>query len=176
MWVTPGREELISAEGQQVKIRNYYGEIEESGYNPETKTIEFLMPFDWSSDMVNRIGMLHTEVFIPKALSDFDRQSLNATVNGISVPVDTYTPESTIVHFAISKNNLANIVGKVVSENRTPDKAVFALSPPTNEVRVTQVTTDSPSYKVALTWPEQIFPEQPVTFGIRVTDKSDAPL
>lgn len=178
IWVTPGREELISAEDQQIKVRNYYGAIDNSGYDSETKTIEFSMPFDWTSDMVNRVGMLHTEVFIPKALSDFDKQSLNATVNGISVPVavDTYSPDNIIVHFTISKTNLQNIAGKVVSENRTPDKAVFALSPPTTEVRVTQFAAESSSYKVALTWPDQIFPEQPVTFGIRLTDKSDVPL
>jgi hypothetical protein len=177
--VTPGREELIDvAGGQQVKIRNYYGAIDGSGYDPETKTIEFSMPFDWTSDFVSKVGMLHTEVFIPKAMSDFDRQSLNATVNGISVPVavDTYTPEATIVHFTISRTNLENIASRVVSENRTPDKAVFALSPPTTEVGVARVAADSQSYRVALTWPEQVFPGQPVTFGIRVTDKSDAPL
>lgn len=179
IWVTPGREEMIDiAEGQQVKIRNYYGAIDDSDYDPETKTIEFSMPFDWTSDLVNRVGMLHTEVFIPKTMSDFDMQSLNATVNGISVPVavDTYTPGNTIVHFTISKTNLANIASKVVSENRTPDRTVFALSPPTTEVRVAQVTTSSPGYRVMLSWTEQIFPEQPVTFGIRVTDKSDIPL
>jgi hypothetical protein len=178
IWVTPGREEAIDAEGQQIKVRNYYGAIEESGYDPDSKTIEFSMPFDWSSGMVSRVGMLHTEVFIPKALSDFDRQSLNATVNGIGVPVavDTYNPDNTIVHFTISKSNLENIAGKVTSENRTPDKAVFALRPPAGEAGVTQITADSPSYKVVLTWPEQIFPGQPVTFGIRMTDKSAVPL
>jgi hypothetical protein len=178
IWVTPAREEMIDAQGQQVKVRNYYGAIENSSYDPETKTIEFSMPFDWTSDLVNRVGTLHTEVFIPKAMSDFDKQSLNATVNGLSVPVavDTYAPDSTIVHFTISRNNLESIAGKVVSENRTPDKAVFALSPPTGEVKVAQVTADSPSYRVALTWPDQILPGQPVTFGIRVTDKSDQPL
>ncbi|WP_148681428.1 hypothetical protein [Candidatus Nitrososphaera gargensis] len=178
VWVTPGREEVIDVEGQQIKVRNYYGAIDSSNYDEETKTIEFSMPFDWTSDMPSRIGMLHTEVFIPKALADFNKQSLNATVNGISVPVavDTYTPENTIVHFTISKQNLINIAEKVKSENLTPDKAVFALSPPTTEVKVAQVTTDSQNYKVALTWPEQVFPGQPVTFGIRVTDKSDQPL
>lgn len=179
IWVTPGREEMIDvAEGQQVKIRNYYGTIDGSNYDQNTKTIEFSMPFNWTSDLVNRVGMLHTEVFIPKSMSDFDKQSLNATVNGISVPVavDTYTPDNTIVHFTISKANLANIAGKVVSENKTPDKAVFALSPPETEVKVVQVSTNSQNYKVALTWPEQMSPEQPVTFGIRVTDNSDIPL
>jgi hypothetical protein len=136
------------------------------------------MPFDWSSDLPSRIGMLHTEVFIPKALADFDKQSLNATVNGISVPVavDTYTPDNTIVHFTISKNNLLNIAGKVVSEGRTPDKAIFALSPLTTDVEVTQISANSENYKVVLTWPEKILPEQPVTFGIRITDSSDQPL
>lgn len=178
VWVTPGREETINAEGQQVRVRNYYGAIDSSNYDEETQTIEFSMPFDWSSDMPSRIGMLHTEVFIPKALADFNKQSLNATVNGINVPVavDTYTPEATIVHFTISKNNLLNIADKVVSEGRTPDRAVFALSPPTTEVKVTQVAANSENYKVGLTWPEEILPEQPVTFGIRITDNSDQPL
>jgi hypothetical protein len=58
--------------------------------------------------MVGRIGMLHTEVFIPKVLSDFNKQSLNATVNGVSVPVavDTYTPEATIVHIPYQRPTL----------------------------------------------------------------------
>jgi hypothetical protein len=184
VWVTPGREEAINiSEGgqtQQVKIRNYYGAIDSSNYDPETKTIQFSMPFNWTSDMIGRIGMLHTEVFIPKALSDFNKQSLNATVNGVSVPVavDTYTPEATIVHYTISKTNLENIASKVTSENRTPDKAVFALSPsdPDSEVKVAQVSAESENYKVGLTWPEQLLPQQPVTFGIRITDKSDTPV
>jgi hypothetical protein len=181
VWVTPGREESINiSEGnpaQQVKIRNYYGAIDSSNYDPATKTIQFSMPFNWTSDMISRIGMLHTEVFIPKALSDFNKQSLNATVNGISVPVavDTYTPNATIVHYTISKTNLENIASKVMSENRTPEKAVFALSPssPDSEVKVAQVSAQSENYKVGLTWPEQILPQQPVTFGIRITDKAD---
>jgi hypothetical protein len=184
VWVAPGREEMINiSEGgqtQQVKIRNYYGAVDSSDYDPETKTIQFSMPFDWTSDMISRIGMLHTEVFIPKALSDFNKQSLNATINGVSVPVavDTYTPEATIVHYTISKTNLENIASKVTSENRTPDKAMFALSPsdPDSEVKVAQISAESENYKVGLTWPEQILPQQPITFGIRITDKSDAPV
>src|ERR687893_3220213 len=156
VWVTPGREELVNiSEGspaQQVKIRNYYGAIDSSNYDPATKTIQFSMPFNWTSDMISRIGMLHTEVFIPKAISDFNKQSLNATVNGISVPVavDTYTPNATIVHYTISKTNLENIASKVTSENRTPDKAVFALSPssPDREVKVAQVS--AAAYEIVL--------------------------
>ncbi|MDQ4101557.1 MAG: hypothetical protein M3115_05165 [Thermoproteota archaeon] len=184
VWVTPGREELVNisegSQAQQVKIRNYYGTLDSSDYDPETKTIQFSMPFNWTSDMISRIGMLHTEVFMPKSLSDFNKQSLNATVNGISVPVavDTYTPNATIVHYTISKTNLENIASKVMSENRTADKAVFALSPssPDSEVKVAQVSAESENYKVGLTWPEQILPQQPVTFGIRITDKADVPV
>jgi hypothetical protein len=179
IWVTPGREETLEfSQGQEVKVRNYYGSIDSSGYNPDTKTIEFSMPFNWTSDLVNRVGMLHTEVFIPKSMSDFDRESLDATVNGISVPVvvDTYSPDSTIVHFTVSRTNLEDIAGRVVSENRMTDKAVFTLTPPSSEVKVVQVTANSQNYKVALTWPEQMLPEQPVTFGIRMTDKFDAPV
>ena len=80
VWVTPGREEAINiskgGQTQQVKIRNYYGAIDSSRYDPETKTILFSMPFDWTSDMIDRIGMLHTEVFIPKALSVTNNRSM----------------------------------------------------------------------------------------------------
>jgi hypothetical protein len=38
------------------------------------------------------------------------------------------------------------------------------------------MSANSENYKVTLTWPEEIFPEQPVTFGIRVADKSEQPL
>ena len=179
IWVTPGREETVElSQGQQVKVRNYYGSIDGSNYDPATKTIEFSMPFNWTSDLVNRVGMLHTEVFIPKSMSDFDRESLDATVNGISVPVvvDTYSPDSTIVHFTVSRTNLEKIAGRVVSENRMPYKAVFTLSPPSSEVKVVQVAANSQNYKVALAWPEQMLPDQPVTFGIRMTDNFDAPV
>jgi hypothetical protein len=59
-----------------------------------------------------------------------------------------------------------------------PDKAVFALSPsdPGSEVNMAQVSAESENYKVGLIWPEQILPQQPVTFGIRITDKSDTPV
>lgn len=179
IWVTPGREESMDAsEGQQIKVRNYYGAMDSLSYNSEKETIEFSMPFNWTSDLVNRVGMFHSEVFIPKSMSNFDKQSLNATVNGITVPVavDTYTPDYTIVHFTISKMNLANIANKIILENRTPDKAAFTLSVPTNQMRVLQVEGNSPNYRVALTWPEQMTPEQPVTFGIRISDDSGLPL
>jgi hypothetical protein len=180
IWVTPGREETVElSQGQpQVKVRNYYGSIDGSNYDPATKTIEFSMPFNWTSDLVNRVGMLHTEVFIPKSMSDFDRQSLDATVNGISVPVvaDTYSPDNTIVHFTVSRTNLEEIADRVVSENRMPYKVVFTLSPPSSEVKVVQVAANSQNYKVALAWPEQMIPGQPVTFGIRMTDNFDAPV
>lgn len=184
VWVTPGREEMISvAEGSQtyeVKIRNYYGAIDSSEYQPDTKTIEFSMPFDWTSDLPSRMGMLHTEVFIPKEMADFDKDSLRGKVNGIDVPVfvipTSFSGDDTaVVHFTISKQNLINIAERVKSENLSPDAAVFSLSPPDpeNEVHVAQTSPESENYKVSLTWPEQILPEQPVTFGIRIADKSD---
>jgi hypothetical protein len=89
-----------------------------------------------------------------------------------------HAPESTIVHYTISKTNLENIASKVTSENKAPDKAVLSLTPsdPNSEVNVAQVAAESENYKVGLTWPEQILPQQPVTFGIRITDKSDTPV
>ncbi|AIC17084.1 hypothetical protein [Nitrososphaera viennensis] len=184
VWVTPGREETVSVPAaggstQQVKIRNYYGAIDKSSYDEQTKTIQFSMPYDWKSEIANRTGMLHTEVFIPKALSDFDRESLKGTVNGLDVPVfvDNFGAENTVVHFTISKQHLLSLRDKINAENRSPDQAVFALSPPDpeSEVKVMQVQSESSSYAVSLTMPESIFPQQPVPFGVKITGKDGKP-
>jgi hypothetical protein len=180
VWVTPGREESISLnDDQNIRVRNYYGAIENSDYDGAEKTITFSMPFDWQSDLANRIGMLHTEVFIPKELSDFDRESLNGTVNGYPVPVfvDNYG-EETVVHFTISRKHLEDLQGKIRDENRSPDQAIFALSPPDpeSEVRVMQIPSESASYSVSLTIPESIFPEQAVPLGVRIMDKQGNPV
>lgn len=187
VWVTPGREEIIDVEDgghtYQVMVRNYYGAIENSSFDPQNKTIEFSMPFDWTSDLPSRIGMLHTEVFIPKELADFDKDSLRGKVNGLEVPVFTVPTrisgeDAAVVHITVSQQNLKDIAEKVRSENRSPQDAVFSLSPPDpkSEVHLAQVSSESDNYKVLLTWPEQLFPEQPVTFGIGIADKSGNPL
>jgi hypothetical protein len=187
VWVTPGREEMISvqdgAQTYQVKIRNYYGAIESSSFDQQNRTIEFLMPFNWTSDLPSRIGMLHTEVFIPKELAEFDRDSLHGKVNGIDVPVFAIPTrlsgeDSAVVHFTVSRQNLMDIAEKVRSENRSPQNAVFSLSPPDpdSEIKLVQVSPESENYRVSLTWPEQVFPEQPVTFGVSIADKSGSPI
>ncbi|MGH9993034.1 MAG: hypothetical protein ACREAZ_10415, partial [Nitrososphaera sp.] len=135
VWVTPGREEMISvAKGGQtdaVKVRNYYGAIENSSYNADTKTIEFSMPFDRNSDLPSRIGMLHTEVFIPKELTDFDRDSLHGQVNGVDVPVYSVPTrisgeDSAVVHFTVSQKNLQTIAEKIKSDGLSTSSAVFS--------------------------------------------------
>jgi hypothetical protein len=181
IWVTPGREEMIEVtDTQSIKVRNYYGAIAESNYDDATKTISFFMPFDWQSDLPTRIGMLHTEVFIPKELSDFDHQSLKGTVNGFGVPVfvDNYGNEEIVVHYTISRKNLEDLQSKIKAENRSPGKAIFALSPPDpeSEVGVMQVASESASYAISLTIQEQIFPQQPVSFGVKITDKQGNPV
>ncbi len=187
VWVTPGREEMIDVvEGGQtyeVKVRNYYGAIEDSAYNADTKTIEFSMPFDWNSDLPSRIGMLHTEVFIPKELADFDKDSLHGQVNGIDVPVFTVPTrisgtDSAVVHITVSQKNLQTIAERIKSEGLSTGSAVFSLSPPEDGIGImlAETSQESQSYKVSLRWPEQILPEQPLTFGLRVADKSDNPV
>jgi hypothetical protein len=180
VWVTPGREETIQAGAEQIKVRNYYGAVEDSSYDDSTKTVEFSMPFNWTSDLPSRIGMLHTEVFIPTALADFDRESLKGSVNGFDVPVfvDNYGEQETVVHYTISKANLLDLQAKINGDGVTPDRAVFALSPPDpeSEVSIMQVDAESESYNVSMIIPEEIFPSQPVTFGVKIADKAGAPV
>ncbi|MEW5839595.1 hypothetical protein [Nitrososphaera sp.] len=182
VWVTPGREEVIKVpDGSKtldVTVRNYYGTIEDSSYDAKTKTIRFSMPFDWASPMVDKIGMLHTEIFIPKALSDFDKESLRGTVNGIESPVfvDNFGEKETIVHFTISQAHLFELRDQIKAGNLTPDRAAFTLSPPEAEARVSQTTLESKSFKVILTTPEKLFSSSPTPVGVRISDKAGKPV
>jgi hypothetical protein len=175
VWVTPGREETIKvpngSKTEQVMVRNYYGAIQDSGFDPATKTIKFSMPFDWKSNMVEKIGMLHTEVFIPKALSDFDRESLKGGVNGIETPVfvDNYGEKETVVHFTISQSHLLELRNQIKAGNVSPSKAMFTLSPPESEAKVVQVTKESKSYSVVISHPERLVAGSPAPFGVRIS-------
>jgi hypothetical protein len=119
-------------------------------------------------------------MFIPTELAEFDRESLKGSVNGFDVPVfvDNYGEEETVVHYTISKANLLALQAKITGEGVSPDRAVFALSPPDpdSEVSIMQVDAESESYGVSMIIPEEILPGQPVTFGVKIADKTGAPV
>jgi len=75
------------------------------GHSNEGPWGKVCLRFDYksmASDLVSRVGTLHTEAIIPKSksISNLDRQLLNATVNGItvSVAVDMHMSDSILLH------------------------------------------------------------------------------
>ncbi|MEM2759948.1 MAG: hypothetical protein QXU32_07140 [Nitrososphaerales archaeon] len=170
-WVGLAYEEVypVSYNGNSydVKIRNFYDKIENFSFNTHTLTMQFATPFNWSKEFIDKVGMLHVEMLIPKAFSIFNSESLYGTVNGLPVPlfVDTYGEENVVVHYTISAQNLQNLANKLVDESST-DKAVFGIAPMEAEKREIVTMLNSQNYKMQVSWPEQILPDNPVPLAL----------
>lgn len=175
-WVGIAYEEVypVSYNGgsHDIKIRNFYDRIENFNFDPETLTMEFATPFNWSKESIEKVGVLHIEMFIPKELQEFNRESLQGTINGFPVPVfvDVYAEENVVVHYTISAKNLQNLADSVLAENSSPDMAVFGIKPGQAESREISTTLNSQNYNVNISWPEQIFPDTPVPIALFFSD------
>lgn len=162
-WVGLAYEEAYAieynGETYDVKIRNFYDRVENFTFDSNTLTMYFETPFDWSRDFIEKVGMLHVEMFIPKAMSQFNSESLKGTINGFPVPVfvDTYGEEDVVVHYTVTSINLLDLADRVTS-NGVSDKVVFGIAPG-EESRIL-TTLNSNSYMVQMSWPEQILPDQ----------------
>jgi len=174
-WVGVAHEEVypVSYNGgsYDVKIRNYYDKIENFTFDPNTLTMQFATPFNWSKEFIGKVGMLHVEMFIPKTLSEFNTYSLQGTINDIPVPVfvDTYAEENVVVHYTISAQNLKSLADKV-SENGTIDEAVFGIAPAETVMREIVTPLKTENYTVEVSWPEQIFPDNLIPLSLFFSD------
>jgi hypothetical protein len=171
-WVGLAYEEIypVSYNGgsYDVKIRNFYDKIESFNFDPNTLTMQFSTPFNWSREFLDKIGMLHLEMFIPKALAEFDSESLRGTINGLPVPVfvDTYAEDNVVVHYTISSQNLQNLADDVLAQNGSVDEVVFGISPSESEIIEISSTLNSEHYRVEVSWPEQILTDIPVPLSL----------
>ena len=89
------------------EIKSYYEKISSFEYSPQTNSVSFEMPFDWSEQNISHIDVVHEELHFPKEFADFMVPSYSGTVNGISlfksgVTIDDYSIEQQrIVHLVL---------------------------------------------------------------------------
>ncbi len=98
---------------QNVTLIAYYDQISNFQYNTDTKTISFVMPFNWDPDNVKQVSVVHQELKIPRTFSDFIVTKYDVSINGVMIPdkeisIDDYSSDERIVHLILYKTDVAN--------------------------------------------------------------------
>jgi len=158
---------------QSVAVIAYYDQINNFHYDSEKKSINFVMPFDWSKDTINALTVVHQEIKIPKSFGDFLVTKYDAFVNGIKLPdnaitIDDYSSDDRIVHLILYKTEVASLAEKQQNPRHEMDYSLL----PSNETNfpIIQFTRNA-QFKVSLSWdPPKITAGSDTSFSFKILD------
>lgn len=159
---------------QQMQIIAYYDRLHNITYDPVTKFVNFTMPFDWSTQNISQLTVVHQEIRIPRTLGDFVVTKYDAYVNNIKIPdklvsIDDYSMDAyRIVHLILYKPDVENLF----SEQKDPGQEMnFALKPSDENIFPIVQFTRNAQYKIALSWnPEKILEGNITQFNFKILD------
>jgi len=185
-YVSVGEEAKHPATGNGVQYdfgtRTYFDKIVDFRFDDDTNVIEFIMPLNWDKQFLSQIPLLHTEVIIPKSVSELMTSSYKATMNGVELPrnaimTDDSNPDLRFVHYMIPGDRLTRIADEAKITPDTP-MAVFTLEPRAIPVFPLDTLTNKEKFKIQLSWsPAIIEPGQSVKFIFNIRDpKTDETL
>jgi len=158
---------------QSVQIIGYYDQIKNFQYNAEKKSMNFVMPFDWSEDNINAVTVVHQEIQIPKTWGNFLASKYDAYINGIKLPdktilIDDYSSDGRIIHLILYKESVMNLVKKQQNPKQEMDYSLL----PSNKTSfpIIQFTRNA-QFKVSLSWdPPKIIAGSNTSFSFRILD------
>lgn len=159
---------------QQMQIIAYYDRLNNITYDPVKKFVNFTMPFDWSTQNISQLTVVHQEIKIPRTLGDFVVTKYDAYVNNIKIPdklisIDDYSMDAyRIVHLILYKPDVENLF----SEQKDPGQVMhFAIKPSDENIFPVVQFTRNAQYKIALSWnPPKILAGSTAQFNFKVLD------
>jgi len=134
---------------QTIDVITYYDQLSNFEYMSQNKTMQFVMPFDWSEKNLSQVSVVHQEIRISKSFDDIIASKYDGYINGAklaenSVIIDDYSSSDRIIHLIVNQNDLQNLKN-LVSENNMS----FVLQP--NEERSALSTyTKNGEYNITL--------------------------
>jgi len=153
-------------------VKSYYDKVSGFDYSPETDSITLDMPFEWSEQNISHTQVVHEEIHLPKAFTDFMVPSYSGTVNGIdlfksAVTIDDYSIEDQrIIHFVLTQDTLRYL--KQAQKNaglENPQDMKFLLETKHKVVFPVIAMTKDESLQVDMSWePETIEPGKNTKF------------
>ncbi|MEM2159703.1 MAG: PEFG-CTERM sorting domain-containing protein [Candidatus Nitrosotenuis sp.] len=153
-------------------IKSYYDRISSFDYSPDTNSISFDMPFDWSEQNILHTDVVHEEVHFPKYIGDLMVPSYSGKLNGIdlfksAIVIDDYSVEGQrIVHFILSQDTIRYLKQAQKDAGvESPQGMRFVLETTNKVVFPVIAQTKDGSLQVDLSWePESIEPSKNTKF------------
>ncbi len=161
-------------ENVTMSVKTYYADVTDFSYDPAAG-ISFSMPFDWSTEYVKQVQLVHMEVQFPKAVKDLQVNGYRGAINGVelspeAVLIDDYSSENLrIVHFVLNNDKLASLSQRVGGS--AGDRMLFALAPAGTPKFPIDILSTTEKYLWQLSWgPEVIETGAETTFVMNVQD------
>ena len=171
--------EFVMQDGDIVfGVKSYFERISDFAYDPETRTVTFEMPFDWSEKAISHVPVIHEELHFPKDFAAYNSPSYTGAVHGIelfksSVTIDDYTEEGgRIVHVVLLADHLRVLKNQLGNAGRElPQNIVFTLTASEENLFPMSAYTAGEQFRVDLSWePEIIEPEEEIDFIFTIRD------
>ena len=158
---------------QTVTVIAYYDQINNFHYDSEKKSINFVMPFNWSADNIKQVSVVHQEIKIPKSFGEFLVTKYDTYVNGIKIPdnavtIDDYSSDDRIVHLILYKQELSDLA---IKQQTSKPEIDYSISP-SNETGfpIVQFTRNA-QFKISLSWdPPKIIAGSNTSFLFKILD------
>ena len=160
----------------EIGIIGYYDKVRDISYNPEDKSINFEMSFDWPSHSTNDLFFIHNEFLIPKTIGDYRVANFSASVNGIDhteslYSIDHFLDENLRIHLVTDGALLSELSEKFEKlGDSSPENLEFSLKPVNPDGGL---SSPSPGgrYTINLTWdPPEIVSSSKTTFSVELLD------
>ena len=167
--------EITTNEGNKhlLSLTSYYDQISSFQYIPDSRSIKFSMPFDWSETNINQVLVVHEETHIPKSFGEILVTKYTGYVNGLllsdkAITIDDYSTDDRIVHVVLNTQDLLDLTK--IREN--PKQGMeFTIQPSTESNTSISVYTRNAQYKVTLGWdPPAIMASSATKFFFDVKD------
>ncbi len=168
-----------NSKGDDVVFRNksYYDNISNFQYDPKQKEVTVKMPFDWGTQNISHLQVVHEEIFFPQDLSELISPSYVGKVNGIdvfksSLQIDDFSEEGgRIVHFILLPDHVKFLKTSLKKQGQLPEEMEFSLIPNDSIKFPVSAYTKGEEFVVDLSWdPPRIQPDESTRFIFTVRD------
>lgn len=120
-------------------IKTYYDEVSNIRFDNSRESLSFEMPFNWDSEYVKLVQIVHEEVHVPKSFSIYspDRE-YTGYVDGVKLDkrvliVDPYTyDDRNVIHFLVTTSELERINSELGRAHEESGIMRFELVPENN--------------------------------------------
>ena len=146
---------------QTMRFITYYDVLHNMKYDPGTRTVSFDMPFEWNTDIIDQIDVVHIEFAIPGTFGDLLVSSFDVQINDIPIParivtIDDYFLDYRTVHLVIPQGELLRLHDAQTSNDSNDIMSVTAM--PSPDAVYSSVTANG-QYRILT----QLEPDKPVS-------------